>query len=71
MNNFLSSRTHSLPINPVHDGNRWINDNGNPEFSDAKENGYAKKCPVCFMIFPLTMALPDRSQHVQEHYVNE
>jgi hypothetical protein len=71
MNNVLSSRTQSLPRNSAHGDSRSINDNGDQESSDVKDNRYVKKCPVCFMIFPLTMTAPDRSQHVQEHYVDD
>ncbi|CAF1655615.1 unnamed protein product [Adineta ricciae] len=30
-----------------------------------------KKCPVCFMIYPLNMTIQKRTDHVQSHYIDD
>jgi hypothetical protein len=30
-----------------------------------------EKCPICFMIFPLSMSASDRHQHANEHYADD
>ncbi|CAF3314840.1 unnamed protein product [Rotaria socialis] len=40
-------------------------------FYDAQDDKLLVKCPTCFMIFPTSMTACDRSQHVQEHYIDD
>jgi hypothetical protein len=44
------------------------NYDGNQSYYYARDDNVSEKCPVCFMIFPLTMTERDQSEHVSEHY---
>lgn len=49
-----------------------------PVYADNNQNTYNKrnddlleKCPICFMMFPPTMTAETRSEHVQEHNIDD
>ncbi len=50
------------------DNNQSINSNVEYQSFIKQDNDSTNKCPICFMIFPLSMSQDERSQHVNEHY---
>lgn len=41
-------------------------DNSNSQITSV--GGSDKKCPICFMIFPMSMTSVGQQEHVNEHY---
>jgi hypothetical protein len=64
----FSSNGKPLTINSGNGDNRSTHSDGNQDYYYAKDDYLSEKCPVCFMIFPLTMTVRDQSEHVSEHY---
>jgi hypothetical protein len=48
---------------------RSTTNDSNNQVTNVDESN--NKCPVCFMIFPLSMTSYDRQQHVNEHYIED
>jgi hypothetical protein len=55
-------------MNSGNGDSRSTNSDGNQNYYYARDDNVSEKCPVCFMIFPLTMTARDQSEHVSEHY---
>jgi len=49
---------------------RSTSNNNNSEHYPTIDDDSINKCPICFMIFPLTMTHNDRYRHVDEHMID-
>jgi hypothetical protein len=68
---FLSYSTPSSRMNAEDVYNHSANSDDDHKYDDVKDDRILEKCPTCFMIFPATMTISNRSHHVQEHYTDD
>ncbi len=67
---FFSSQWPSKTLPSTLD-DQSTNNNNNSKACTAIGDDSNNKCPICFMIFPLTMTHVDRNKHVDEHMIDD
>ncbi|CAF1685779.1 unnamed protein product [Rotaria magnacalcarata] len=71
----LENATHiHTKQSPTHSDDYYRSGTSNDSdqsFYDPQDDKLLVKCPTCFMIFPTSMTACDRSQHAQEHYIDD
>ncbi len=68
---FLSSSTQSSRTNAEDVYNHSASSDDDYKYHDARDHRIIEKCPTCFMIFPATMTISNRTHHIQEHYTDD
>ncbi len=58
-------------VESSNDNNQSIGNNIECQTRIIRDNDSINKCPICFMIFPLSMTQDERSQHANEHYADD